>query len=84
MEKREGDRTMDREKARQALQETAWTFAAFFGISFFGWISGWSELPNLEAAQAAIRAALLSAAGAAAKGALWYLTGTKVRRAEAI
>lgn len=71
---------MDREKLRQAVEEAAWTFAAVFGISFFGWISGWVALPDLAAAEAALRAAVLAGAGAAAKAVLWYFTGTKIGR----
>lgn len=71
---------MDKEKLRQATQEFGWTFIAFFGAGFLLWITGWTALPNLEATESAVRAALVSAAGGAAKAALWYFTGKKVVR----
>lgn len=64
------------EKLIQALEESGWTFAAFFGISFLGWASGLADLPNLDALQAAGRAAFVAGLGAGAKGLLWYFTGT--------
>lgn len=70
---------MDREKARQAAQEFAWTFGLLFVLSFFGWVTGWTKLPNLGEVKAAGAAALTAAAVGAAKAFVWYFTGTKVR-----
>ena len=71
---------MDREKLKQAFQETAITFVVLFAVSFCGWVSGWTVLPDLNAGLAALRAAVLAGATGAAKGIVWYLTGTKVAR----
>ena len=68
---------MDREKLRQAVTEFGWTFAALFCLSFFGWVSGWTKLPNLGEVNAAFAAALTAACGGAAKALTWYFTGTK-------
>lgn len=68
---------MNTEKLKQAAQEFVWTFGAVFAISFLGWVTGWTNLPNLEAAKAALKAATIAAAGASAKAVLWYATGTQ-------
>lgn len=72
--------SFDREKFLQALQEFAWTFGLFFTLSFMGFVSGWTKLPNLGEVKAAFAAALASACVAAAKAILWYATGTKAPR----
>lgn len=69
--------SVDHEKFRQALQEFAWTFGLLFALSFAGWVSGWTKLPNLGEVQSAFAAALSAAAVGAAKAILWYFTGKK-------
>jgi hypothetical protein len=71
---------MDTEKIKQALEEAAWTFAAFFAITFLKLATGWGAGANLEEVRAAGIAAVIAGAGAAGKALLWYFTGTKVRK----
>lgn len=68
---------MDREKLRQAVQEFGWTFIALFGASFVAFLTGWTTLPNLGELRSALYAAFGSAIAGAAKGVLFYFTGTK-------
>lgn len=70
----------DKEKFLQALQEFAWTFGLLFLLSFVAFVTGWTKFPNLNEVKSALTAALLAACVGAAKGLLWFFTGTKVRR----
>lgn len=65
---------MNTAKIKGALEEAAWAFCVFFAISFFGWVSGWTVLPDVGAATAALKAAAVGGAAAAAKGIVWAFT----------
>jgi hypothetical protein len=69
---------VDTEKLKQAIQETVIVFGIAFAVSFGGFLSGLSKLPNFEEGKAAIVAALVAGAAAVGKGAVWFFTGTKV------
>lgn len=71
---------MDREKLRQALIELAYTAGVAFVLPLLGYLAGLSQLPNLEAGEAALRAGTVAALVSLGKAGLWYLTGTKVER----
>jgi hypothetical protein len=68
---------MDREKFKQAAQEFAFTFGVAFVLSFAGYVSGWTKLPNLGEVSSAFAAALTAASVALGKAVTWYFTGTK-------
>lgn len=72
--------TFDKEKAKQAAQEFAYTFAVLFILSFAAWVTGWTKMPNLEESKAALYAAATAGAVGTAKAVTWYFTGTKVLR----
>ena len=63
-------------KFKQAAQEAAFAFIAFFltGFAALGWGPG--AVPDLNTARAALGGLIVGAIGAAAKGVLWYFTGT--------
>ena len=64
-------------KPTEALQEALYAFGAFFltGFVALGWGPG--AVPDLNTARAALAGLIVGAIGAAAKGLLWFVTGTK-------
>lgn len=72
----------DKEKLKQAAQEFGFMFIVAFSTTFYGFASGWTKLPNMGEAKAALYAAASAAALSTGKAIFWYFTGTKVRRAD--
>jgi hypothetical protein len=67
-------------KVRQAAQEAAFAFVAFFLSGFVSLMWGPGAVPDLNTARAALGGLVVGAIGAAAKSVLWYFTGTTVQQ----
>lgn len=68
---------MDTKKLKQAGQELLIVFAIAFALTFAGFLSGLSKLPNFQEGRAAVTAAVVAGLVAVGKSVTWYFTGTK-------